>query len=461
MTETILEPSVTAQPPADTRFDSVLRWRQFAGLAADLAFETDARGRFVFVAPETALGWPAGALIGMPSDRLIGGDGTGEQINPLHPAREVRRHRTLLRLGSGELAALHISAEPLRDASGAIVGTRGVGVDIADSDAKAADIAGQLRHGQALDQILSRAARETSADAMLDAAMWALIQALGAEGAAVIGATAEDGPMEILHECGPGGSVVLPSAVRLLSQPANQPAQTAVARGRSVLTVRCRTRCGVNDGLAVWRNTADPEWDPEDRRLATSAAQVVRMVLEYEAVQCEMAHQARTDPLTGLLNRRAFMEEMGRHIARLDRESEAGTLMYLDLDAFKPVNDRLGHAMGDTVLVHLADMLRRMVRPSDLIARLGGDEFAVWLSGADRMTAAERADQLCKAAKQELPALLPDDTFALGVSVGIAMRSAGSRESIESLTRRADMAMYEVKRGGRRHWRVSLLEGEG
>ena len=461
MTETILAPFATAQPPADTNFDNVQRWRQFAGLAADLAFETDARGRFVFVAPETALGWPAGALIGMPSDRLIGGDGISEQINPFHPTSQVRRHRTWLRSGSGELAALHISAVPLRDASGAIVGTRGVGVDIAHPDARAADIAGRLRHGQALDQILSRTARETSADAMLDAAMWALIQALGAEGAAVIGATAEDGPMEILHECGPGASVVLPAVVRLLSQPANEPAQTAIPPGRSVLTVRCRTRFGVNDALAVWRNTADPEWDPEDRRLAASAAEVVRMVLEYEAVQREMAHQARTDPLTGLLNRRAFMEEMARHITRLDRESEAGTLMYLDLDAFKPVNDRLGHAMGDTVLMHLADMLRRMVRPSDLIARLGGDEFAVWLSGADRMTAAERADQLCNAAKQELPALVADDSFALGVSVGIAMRAAGSSESIESLTRRADMAMYEVKRGGRRHWRVSLLEGEG
>ena len=76
------------------------------------------------------------------------------------------------------------------------------------------------------------------------------------------------------------------------------------------------------------------------------------------------------------------------------------------------------------------------------------------------MTAAERADHLCKDAPTELQALLPEPFAGLGVSVGIAMRQAGSRETIEDLTRRADMAMYEVKRTGRRHWRVSLLDGD-
>ena len=70
------------------------------------------------------------------------------------------------------------------------------------------------------------------------------------------------------------------------------------------------------------------------------------MVLEHEAIQREMARQARTDPLTGLLNRRAFLEEMERHIERLDREELPGTLMFVDLDYFKPVNDRLGHEVG-------------------------------------------------------------------------------------------------------------------
>jgi diguanylate cyclase (GGDEF)-like protein len=169
---------------------------------------------------------------------------------------------------------------------------------------------------------------------------------------------------------------------------------------------------------------------------------------------------ASTDPLTGLFNRRAFIEAVHRDIARLDRAAEPGTLMFIDMDSFKPVNDGLGHAAGDQVLIGLADILRKLVRPSDLVTRLGGDEFAVWLSGADHMTAAERADHLCRIAPQELQAMLPEAFPKLGVSVGIATRRVGSPESLEDLMRRADMAMYDVKRSGRHHWRVSLLDGD-
>ena len=80
-------------------------------------------------------------------------------------------------------------------------------------------------------------------------------------------------------------------------------------------------------------------------------------------MQIEMARQARTDPLTGLLNRRAFLEEMERHAARQDRDDQPGTLMFADLDNFKPVNDRLGHEAGDEVLRHTAALLRKTFRP--------------------------------------------------------------------------------------------------
>jgi len=471
MTELLLDPPVATSPPGP-RHDSVRgalmesrqRWQNLVALAADLAFETDAEGRFVFMMPETVLGWPASSLIGQPATFLVGDDGTGATFNPFRPVVEMRRHRAWLRWADGRLALITVSATPLYDAAGHIIGARGIGVDMTDSDAQTSQIAGRLRRGQVLHHIISRVGQENDADSMMDTALWALIHAVGAEGAAVIGsivgAVADEGPIEVLHECGPGASAVLEVATVLVIRPTSEPGRVTNPDGRQVLAVGCQTRFSGQAGLAIWRGADGRPWDVEDTLLAEAAVYIVRMILEYEALQQEMAHQARTDPLTGLLNRRAFIEEMHRDLARLDRGGEAGTLMFVDIDAFKSVNDRLGHGMGDQVLVRLADMLRKLVRPSDLITRLGGDEFAVWLSGADHMTAAERADHLCKAAPLELQSMLPEAFPKLGVSVGIATRRPGSKESIEELTWRADMAMYEVKRSGRRHWRVSLLDSD-
>jgi diguanylate cyclase (GGDEF)-like protein/PAS domain S-box-containing protein len=463
MSELLLDPTGAVPPGLDSVCDALTesrqRWRDLVVLAADFAFETDAQGRFVLMMPETALGWPAGSLIGQPSERLIGDEVIGTVFNPFRPTVEQRRQRAWLRCADGRLAMMIISAAPLHNAAGQIVGSRGIGIDITDPDAEASEIASGLRRQQALHHILTRVGQETDTDSKMDAALWALINALGAEGSAVIGALSEDAKVEVLHECGPGASAVLEAAAALVGSRTSDPGHITSRDGRIVLAVGCETRFDTRSALAIWRTAGSRAWDEEDTALVESAVCIVRMVLEYEALQREMAHQARTDPLTGLLNRRAFLEEIRRQIARLDRDSEAGTLMFVDLDAFKAVNDGLGHATGDQVLVHLADMLRRLVRPFDLITRLGGDEFAVWLSGADHMTAAERADHLCKTAPDELQAILPEAFPKLGVSVGIATRRAGSQESIEDLTRRADMAMYEVKRSGRRHWRVSLLDG--
>ncbi len=520
--ESVLVQPVT--PPApdlvrDALMESRQRWRSLVKMATDLAFETDARGRFVFVIPDTALDWPAGSLIGQPSELLVGDDGSGGMFNPFRPIVEVRRRRAWLRRFDGKMVMMTISATPMFGSNGEIAGARGIGIDMTDYEAQTSLLAGRLRRGEVLDHVLSRVGHETGADNMMDAALWALIQALGAEGAAVIGAISEDAAIEILHECGPGASAILVAAARMMTLRNTEADRAVNLDGRFVLTVGCQTRFGAKAGLAIWRNADARPWDQDDTILAGSAVRIVRMILEYEAVQREMALQARTDPLTGLLNRRAFLAEMQRQIARLDRESQPGTLMFIDMDGFKAVNDRLGHGTGDRVLVHLAELLRKLVRPSDLIARLGGDEFALWLGGADHMTAAERADQLCRNVPVEIAALLADTAMGpvetnrvetistaanpqgtnpagpspagtnptetnpaaenpaaenpaeensqgtsepptCGVSIGIATRRVGSRESIEDLTRRADLAMYAVKRNGRNHWRVSLLDGD-
>jgi diguanylate cyclase (GGDEF)-like protein len=433
--------------------DSRQRWRDLVTMGADLAYETDAWGRFVFVIPDPSLGWSTATLIGQPAELLLVGGTNANGFNPFRVTAPVRRRRAWLNRTDGSATMLVFSAAPLFDAEAHIVGTRGIGVDWTSDDEHEGRVAMALRRGEVLDHVLWRMGHEVLAPRMMQAALDALMNALGAEGAAVINLHGENGPV-LVHRAGGAAEEVLPQATNLLVE-ASGPADSTGGDGRPVVVAVCHTRFGAHAGLALWRSPGSRGWDHEDKLLVDAAASLIRMVLEHEAIQVEMGRQARTDPLTGLLNRRAFLEDMARRIDRLDRDDQTGTLMFVDLDYFKAVNDRLGHDAGDQVLQCVANMLRNTLRPTDLVARLGGDEFALWMDGADHMTAAERAERLCAEVPRELRTIVGTEEPTPTVSVGIATRSSGSDEPGDALMRRADRAMYEVKRTGRGHWRVS------
>lgn len=434
--------------------DSRQRWRDLVSMAADLAFETNAQGRLSFVMPDPTLGWAADTLIGQPGELLLADPTDGATFNPFRATEPCHRRRAWLKRADGSVACLIFAAAPLVDGSGRQVGTRGLGIDVTEQDSAEARVAAMLRRSAVLDHILTLMRREVAAPRMMHAVLDTLSNALGAEGAAVIRPDG-GGTLLLAHQAGGGAALVLPTASRLLRGITDGTACGATEEGRSVLVVACDTHFGARAGLVLWRTPGSRDWDSDDIGTADAAALIVRVVLEQDALQREMGEQARTDPLTGLFNRRAFLEELPRHLDRLDREDECGTLMFVDLDNFKPVNDRLGHETGDLVLTATARMLRNLVRPTDLVARLGGDEFAIWMNGADHMTAAERAEQLRINAPRALEEIAPGLEAPISMSIGIASRPAGSRESIESVMRRADMAMYAVKRSGRGHWRVS------
>jgi len=186
------------------------------------------------------------------------------------------------------------------------------------------------------------------------------------------------------------------------------------------------------------------------------AAEVERLAAELAAARARVADlesRIDVDPLTEILNRRGFERELKRSLAYVKRYGAGAALIYIDLDDFKPVNDRHGHAAGDAVLKAVAATLVRQVRASDVVARIGGDEFVVLLWNAGEEAAAAKASAL-EAAVYATPVRWGASTLVVGAAAGVAM--VGPLDTPADVIARADAAMYARKAERQRLTSASL-----
>jgi diguanylate cyclase (GGDEF)-like protein/PAS domain S-box-containing protein len=185
-----------------------------------------------------------------------------------------------------------------------------------------------------------------------------------------------------------------------------------------------------------------------------------RDVTQRKASERKLSLLAFCDPLTGLANRAAFMHQLERALARSDGPGSLLAVLFIDLDNFKIVNDSLGHASGDKVLLTVSERLRSCLRSDGIIARLGGDEFTVLLEGlSDIREAVAFAERINTALSA--PITLRDRSVFVGASVGVATSAPGAHRP-DDLLRKADVAMYRAKSGGRGRHSVfdASLEGD-
>jgi diguanylate cyclase (GGDEF)-like protein len=185
------------------------------------------------------------------------------------------------------------------------------------------------------------------------------------------------------------------------------------------------------------------------------AAVTLLLVSRNNALLARLGEEARTDELTGLLNRRGFEERATLELARARREQQSLALAMFDLDHFKHINDEWGHEVGDRVLAHTASVLAKHSRDIDVTARYGGEEFLVLLPDTGGATAIAFTDRIREALAVSTPTGLPVVRLSAGVLAEVAP------SDLPALIQRADSALYDAKRSGRDRTVIFRRESDG
>ncbi|MGO8919380.1 MAG: diguanylate cyclase domain-containing protein [Stellaceae bacterium] len=437
----LLHDAPLARNLREALIESRQRYKDLVEISSDFAWETDEAGRFSFVSPRGVLGWAPEALLGRAAAEFLAEPG---EDNVFATSQPVAAAELWFRRADGGSARLGIVAAPLRDAAGRPLGARGIGRDLtAERERDDALARAQLR--DRLFSHLVRAIRdELEPEAALAAAVTATGLALGAAGGVILRRVGD--ALAPAASWGTPLGTALFDAARATIAAADQ--VSLAARGWEIIGHAARYRQAVEGAILLWRASEDGGFPDSDRALLADVADQLGVAIAQVAQHEHMLSLSRTDPLTGLLNRRAFFDELERRLRRLGRGARAAVLLYIDMDNFKRVNDRRGHRAGDEAIDALCRILRAQSRGGDLLARLGGDEFALWIEGLGARGGAERAEALLAAAGS-LKALSADARHPLGISVGLALVEPGSGESPEQLVARADEAMYRAKAAGK------------
>lgn len=162
---------------------------------------------------------------------------------------------------------------------------------------------------------------------------------------------------------------------------------------------------------------------------------------------------ANTDPLTGALNRRSFNELAEKKMIHAEVNGHPYTVVYIDLDNFKPINDKQGHSIGDLVLKAVVDTIQKQIRVADIFARFGGDEFAILLADIGQDDAKRIVQRLRKVLLEKMDMHVWDVTFSIGALTFLTMP-----HSVEEMVRLTDELMYEVKVDGKNAIKYSVYE---
>ncbi|MDX2103195.1 MAG: diguanylate cyclase [Alphaproteobacteria bacterium] len=422
--------------------DSRQRFKELVEVGADFAWETDASGCFTFLSVDHVLGFPVEMLIGRSVLDLL--DPVGSESTPFITDTDRVKVDTWVHAADGTQRCLVVSAVPILSADGLPAGARGVAWDVTDDRLREQQLARARLRDHVSGFIIQIIRDEAKPEEMLRSAVTAISRAVRATSCAIL-RVRRTGALVPVAEIGP--TPPTHHHDRLLER-LHGGERWCEAADEDWHGVTCATsyRGQMNGAVVIWRGPDQAPFDDEDRHIIELIEPHLGVALRQIQDQRRLERLSRTDPLTGLSNRRAFETDLAAALDQSMRHHRPGALLFFDLNNFKPVNDMLGHDAGDAVLKEFASLLRQHTRTYDLVARLGGDEFAMWLGEITAEDAQRRAEVMEAAAVPLLANFVTDPARPLGVSIGAAYYDGEDEVSAEDLLSRGDIAMYEVKR---------------
>lgn len=427
----------------------------FKGLldrAVDLSFEVDSRRRIQFLSPMNAFNSNMEPWIGRCVDELFWPDGNAPARDPFSSKTQVSIDAVKVSVIAGEASWFSFVVDPWFDADGVFQGVRGTCRDVTDRIKESHQTKlDNLRLGlqQRITELLITA--ETSEE-LLDSASNELIEILRADLAWSV--VKYDQGLVPVAIC--GYSDVIPDidlVWRTLAITADVVAEVP-DRGRNHLAIRLENS-GIGHGMiVVSRDTALFPWSDQEKVLMHDVTSSLTAAFAKAQLINKLTRLSATDELTGLLNRRAFVDQIERRLQQQCRSGQSGCLMFIDLDHFKEINDTLGHHAGDHAIRLVGDTLKTIIRASDYAGRYGGDEFVVWLEDITAADAAVKARSVIDA----MPGIrekIGAGALRLSASIGVCASMPGLDLKFKTMAERADSALYDVKNSGRNNVAIS------
>lgn len=436
--------------------DSRQMFKDLVSCSSDFAWETDGSGCFNYVSPEGILGYTAYELNGKSArDLIVGSDGK----NPFDTLDVVKEMELWLQRSDGSKACVLISAVPIIDNNSSWLGARGVCRDITDQREREATLRRVRKREQILNRIVASIRDKLTPDEILDTTVRATMEAIRAKHCSIIQLSRESNGRLKADLKAQNGAIcdsdifysLCQRTIRLTEEAEQDVSRKAFSEtigNYEVLIGVPHHHNKINGGFFLFREKTDTGWSEEELMLFNGITNHLAIALEQIRNHEDLRRLSRTDELTGLLNRRAFKEEVKKRISNQKRSRQDCAILYIDLDNFKNVNDTKGHAKGDAILRKVSEIIHLNIRVGDHAARLGGDEFAIWLENANQDEAIKKAKIIINASKQ-LERIAGDISPQISLSIGIAISQSEQISKLDDLLEQADKALYEVKNNGK------------